>query len=106
MEKRPTSNRAPPGGPKPLSPFAHATGVIFEGWMDKKSTTTGMWLRRYYVLAEAGDNVCILREYSKTIEAAWGTVPMKMKSAVPIEAIESIVTNTAKSAQGTSMITL
>ncbi len=41
----------------PLSEFAEESGVIFEGWMNKKSATTGFWQKVRSVVCIAAADV-------------------------------------------------
>jgi len=51
-----------------LSEYSQQTGVIFEGWLEKKSQTTGLWLKRYFVLNESTVDCFVLRSYYKTTQ--------------------------------------
>lgn len=81
--------------PPPLSPFAIKSGVIFEGWLEKTSTITGLWLKRYYVLSESNLEFCVLRVYGKAIKTKWGIAPINLKTIIPISCVQSVVSSAA-----------
>lgn len=81
--------------PPPLSPFAIKSGVIFEGWLEKTSTITGLWLKRYYVLSESSLEFCVLRVYGKAIKTKWGIAPINLKTIIPISCVQSVVSSAA-----------
>ena len=81
--------------PPPLSAFATKAGVIYEGWLEKTSSITGLWLKRYYVLSESASEFCVLRVYSKAIKTAYGTVPINLKTIIPISCIQSVISTAA-----------
>lgn len=85
--------------PPPLSAYAEQTGTILEGWLDKKSKT-GLWQRRYFVLAESRTHFCVLKIYQRAIPAAWGDAPIQLKSTIPVVAINAIRTATATDSLG------
>lgn len=49
-----------------------------------------IFCKRYFVLAESHTNFCQLRVFTKAVEASWGTVPLDLRTTIPITAIESI----------------
>ena len=75
---------------QPLSEYALHTGVIIEGWLQKKSDRTRLWQRRYFVLSESSTEFCVLRIYYKAVESSWGTLPLKLKAAIPLSAIQMV----------------
>lgn len=75
--------------PPPLSSFAQESGIILEGWLEKQSKS-GLWLKRYFVLAESKTEYCMLRMYKKSYKCAWGEVGAQLKAAFPIVAFEKI----------------
>ena len=75
---------------QPLSEYAQHTGVIIEGWLQKKSDRTRLWQRRYFVLSESSTEFCVLRIYYKAVESSWGTLPLKLKAAIPLSAIQMV----------------
>lgn len=79
-----------------LSEYSRQTGVVYEGWLEKKSRTTGFWLKRYFVLNESTRDCFVLRSYCKAIETAWGEVPEQLKSEIPISNIMSVGTVASK----------
>jgi hypothetical protein len=85
---------------QPLSPYAQRTGVIIEGWMDKKSDRTRLWQRRYFVLSESATEFCTLRIFYKAVETTYGTVPFKLKASIPISAIQTVRFNASKIRKG------
>ena len=85
---------------QPLSPYAQRTGVIIEGWLDKKSERTRMWQRRYFVLSESATEFCTLRIFYKAVETTYGTVPHKLKASIPISAIQAVKFNASKIRKG------
>lgn len=66
-----------------LSEFSQHTGVVFEGFLEKKSRS-GLWIQRYYILNESSRDCFVLRSYCKAIETAWGKIPIQLKSEIPI----------------------
>ena len=83
------------------SEYAASTGLILDGWLEKKSRRTGFWIKRYYVLNESERDFCVLRTYSKCLETSWGVVPIQLKSEIALPNISSVATNANKSAKGT-----
>lgn len=69
-------------------------GVVMEGWLEKKSTVTGLFQRRFVVLAfgkashmrgglsSAGESCLELRIFKRAVEAAWGYAPIEVRKAV------------------------
>jgi archaellum component FlaF (FlaF/FlaG flagellin family) len=86
--------------PPKLSKLAMESGVILEGWLEKKSATTGMWLKRYYVFSESETDFAVLRIYKSAVKSLWGDVPTKLKGIIPVSAIASIDVVATKSAKG------
>ena len=62
------------------------------------------YLKRYFVLSESTTEYCVLKIFYKTIEASWGTIPIKMKAKIPLSAITSITTNTAEACKGKTIV--
>ena len=83
------------------SEYAASTGLILDGWLEKKSRRTGFWVKRYYVLNESERDFCVLRTYNKCLETSWGVVPIQLKSEIALPNISSVTTNSNKSAKGT-----
>jgi hypothetical protein len=81
--------------PPPLSEFAIGCGVVFEGWLEKRSKS-GIWQRRWFVLAESRTEFCVLRIYSSCMKTAWGEVGIRLKAAIPVVALERIESRTAR----------
>ena len=81
--------------PSPLSPFAIKAGVIYEGWLEKTSSITGLWLKRYYVLSESNSEFCVLRVYGKAINTKWGMAPINLKTVIPISCVQSVTSSAA-----------
>ena len=73
-----------------MSEYAKQTGVIIEGWLQKKSDRTRLWQRRYFVLSESATEFCVLRIYYKAVDSSWGTLPLKLKAAIPLSAIHMV----------------
>lgn len=86
--------------PPPLSDFARANGVIVEGWLEKRSSITGLWLKRFYVLAESSTDFCVLKIYQSAIVSSWGLVPIKLKTVIPLSCIETVESIATKSSRG------
>ena len=86
--------------PPKLSTFALQSGVILEGWLEKKSATTGMWLKRYYVFSESETDFGVIKMYKSAVKSLWGDAPTKLKGILPISAIASIDVVPTKSANG------
>ena len=104
----------------PLSEFAEAAGIVYEGWLEKKSHSAGsgsnsgagggvmgaismslqLWRLRYFVLAESPSHFCELRIYKRAIDCGWGMAPVKLRAAIPVLSIESIDAISEKSALG------
>ena len=75
------------------SPLSVSNGVIFEGWLEKKSSgIMGRWVRRYFVLQECrtGADLCVLYQYENAKTSKWGTIPLGLKSIIFVSDIESI----------------
>ena len=83
--------------PPPLSDFAHRSGIIFEGWLEKRSRS-GIWQRRFCVLAESQTEFCVLRIFGKSNKTSWGEVGSLLKAAIAVITIEKIETKTASDA--------
>mmetsp|Transcript_21229 Transcript_21229/g.35978 ORF Transcript_21229/g.35978 Transcript_21229/m.35978 type:complete len:218 (+) Transcript_21229:3-656(+) len=91
--------------PPALSAYAVESGVILEGWLNKKSHGfLGQWQKRYFVLAESTTCFCVLRVFGKVVETAWGTVPLGLKASVPIHAMESIQSSNAVASHGREFV--
>jgi hypothetical protein len=58
--------------------------------------------QRYYVLNESPRDYGVLRSYTKTLETAWGTVPIQLKSEFPISKILSVSTRSKSISKGNS----
>jgi len=86
--------------PPPLSDFAEACGVIVEGYLNKKSAVTGLWQKRYFVLAESSTHYCVMRIFGRAVETLWGHAPLNCKTSIPICDIERVDTVAAKSSKG------
>jgi len=86
--------------PPKLSALALQSGVILEGWLEKKSATTGLWLRRYYIFSESETDFCTIKIYKSTVKSLWGEVPVKLKGILPISAVASVEVVATKSARG------
>jgi hypothetical protein len=85
----------------PLSEFAEKTGVIFEGFLLKKSSSLlGQWQRRYFVLKESPINFCELNIHYDARDSLWGTIPLRLKCTITIFDIASIETSGKMAAQG------
>jgi hypothetical protein len=80
--------------PSPLSLYAERTGYINEGWIEKRSSQTGLWLKRYLVLAECRDHVCILMQFSRAVETVWGMIPLDLRKVIPISNIINVDVST------------
>ena len=76
--------------PEPLSVYAKSSGYIYEGFLEKKSSKTGFWLKRYFVLSESADHVCVLLQYGKAVDSVWGKIPIELKKIIPLCYIESV----------------
>jgi len=76
--------------PEPLSVYAKSSGYIYEGFLEKKSSKTGFWLKRYFVLSESTDHVCVLLQYGKAVDSVWGKIPIELKKIIPLCFIESV----------------
>jgi len=97
--KIPSPDKHHPPPPTELGAEMH---VILEGFLEKKSTVTGMYQKRYFVLAfgsilsnamplSRGHTSRIeLRIFKKYIESAWGTVPIGLTRVIDIESIEEV----------------
>lgn len=83
--------------PPPLSDFALRSGIIFEGWLEKRSRS-GIWQRRFCVLAESQTEFCVLRVFGKSNKTSWGEVGSLPKAAIAVITIEKIETMTASDA--------
>ena len=79
----------------PLSAFATRAGVIYEGWLEKTSSITGLWLKRYYVLSESASEFCVLRVYGKAVKTAYGLIPINLKTIIPISCVQSVISSAA-----------
>jgi hypothetical protein len=85
----------------PLSELAQETGVIFEGFLLKKSSSLlGQWQKRYFVLKESPVNFCELNIYYDARESLWGMIPLRLKCSITIFDIASIETSGKMAAQG------
>lgn len=76
-----------------LSEYAIATGVIFEGPLQKKSSSAiiiNRWQSRYLILKESTKCYCELQIYAKAVSSAWGNLPITKKASIPILDIASI----------------
>lgn len=80
-----------------FSEYASNIGVIIEGWLEKKSKRTGMWIKRFYVLIESTRDFCVLRSFSKTAVTAWGEVPLTLNSEFKLNMIKCISTKANRS---------
>lgn len=60
--------------------------------------------QRYFVLSESSTDFCVLKIYYKSIESSWGTIPLKLKAAIPIAAIVSVTTVGSKIKRGRKFI--
>lgn len=85
----------------PLSEFAQETGVIFESFLLKKSSSLlGQWQRRYFVLKESPIHFCELNIYYNAVESLWGMVPLQLKCSIPIFDISAVETHGKVQAKG------
>lgn len=80
--------------PPPLSLYATRAEYIYEGWIEKRSSQTGLWLKRYLVLAESRDHVCMLMQFSRAVESVWGMIPLDLKKVIPISNIVNVDVST------------
>mgnify|MGYP003386864571 FL=1 len=65
-------------------------GVVLEGWLEKKSTITGLFQKRFVVLAfgkarhmrgglsSTGEACLELRIFRRAVESAWGNAPIEV----------------------------
>lgn len=80
----------------PLSKYAHSSGFIIDGVLEKISRN-GIWVKRYFVLTESSSkDICVLQQYGKAVESAWGNMPIDLKTITPIDAIEKITVSSRK----------
>ena len=56
----------------------------------KRSKKYGILYKRYFVLQESPVHFCVLKEYENAIQTAWGLIPIKMLSYIPITAVEKV----------------
>lgn len=52
------------------------------------------------MLSESSSEFCVLRIYYKVVESCWGPVPLKKKSSIPIAAVKSVSSVSAKIQKG------
>lgn len=86
--------------PPPLSDLALASGIILEGYIEKKSSLTGMWLMRYYTLCESTSQFCVLKIFGHAKKSSWGVIPLDLKIILPIRLIDSIDTPSDSKSMG------
>jgi hypothetical protein len=81
--------------------LAMETGIIFEGFLNKKSSSIlGQWQKRYFVLKESPIYFCELHIYYQAIESLWGMIPLQLKCSIPIFDISAVETQGKVQAQG------
>jgi hypothetical protein len=81
--------------------LAMETGIIFEGFLNKKSSSImGQWQKRYFVLKESPVYFCELHIYYQAIESLWGMIPLQLKCSIPIFDISAVETHGKVQAQG------
>ena len=76
--------------PPPQTEIGAVMGVVLEGWLEKKSTVTGLFQKRFVVLAfgkashmregrsSAGEACMELRIFKRAVESAWGNAPIEV----------------------------
>lgn len=76
--------------PPPQTELGAVMGVVLEGWLEKKSSITGLFQKRYVVLAfgkashmrgglsSAGEDFMELRIFKRAVESAWGNAPIEV----------------------------
>ena len=52
------------------------------------------------MLSESATEFCVLRIFYKAVGSSWGTVPLKLKAAIPISAIQMATFNANKVKKG------
>ena len=55
------------------------------------------------MLCESSTQYCVLRIYYKVVESSWGTIPLKMKSSVPVADIKAVSAVSTKIKTGRSL---
>lgn len=77
--------------PPPQTEIGAVMGVVLEGWLEKKSSVTGLFQKRFVVLAfgkashmrgglsSAGEDFMELRIFKRAVESAWGNAPIEVK---------------------------
>ena len=76
--------------PPPQTELGDVMGVVLEGWLEKKSTVTGLFQKRFVVLAfgkvshmigglsSTNEDVMELRIFKRAVESAWGYAPIEV----------------------------
>lgn len=59
-----------------------------------------MITQRYFVLSESTTAFCVLRIYYKNIESSWGTIPLNLKSEIPVSSVVSVAAVGSKIKKG------
>ena len=89
----------------PLSEIAEETGIILEGYLNKKSSSIlGQWQRRYFVLKESPIHFCELLIYYTAVESLWGMIPLQLKCTIPIFEVSSVETQGKVQAKGREFV--
>lgn len=57
-------------------------------------------MQRYFVLSESSIDFCVLKIFYKVVDSAWGPIPLKLKGSIPISAIQSVSSVSAKIKKG------
>ena len=76
--------------PPPRSIFAESCGFVIDSWLEKKSNSTGLWIKRYFALSESTEHLCVLLQFQRPVQSIWGPIPLELTKAIPITSIESI----------------